>query len=267
MSAEVGYFGEEGSFSHRAAARRFPGAALRPFSLVGQAFAALGEVAQIVVPIENASSGVIPDTIDHLITALPAGAAVRECLAMPIALALLARKAGEEVRVVYSHAAALAHARTWLAAHYPAARLVPVESTSLAAKRAWEEPGAAALAGDQAALLYGLETVRADVQAGVPNRTKFYVIGKPVAGGPAATHTALVCELPHTPGSLVGALQAVAAQGLNLTMIQSRPIPGRFDEYRFFLEYEGTGEAALDALRPATTALSVLGRYPIVEIA
>jgi prephenate dehydratase len=75
----------------------------------------------------------------------------------------------------------------------------------------------------------------------------------------------------------VDALRVLSERGLNLTMIQSRPIPGRFDEYRFFIEFDGVpgegkggvaqkGAEALEALRAQTHHLSVLGSYPILDL-
>ncbi|HEY8966940.1 MAG TPA: ACT domain-containing protein, partial [Candidatus Methylacidiphilales bacterium] len=129
-------------------------------------------------------------------------------------------------------------------------------------------PGTAALAGEQVASEYGLSILRRDVQEAIANRTKFYVIGAPLADSRPASHTSLVFEAAHRPGSLVVALNALAARGLNLTMIQSRPIPGRFDEYRFLIEFENGGreQEALLALRGETDSLSLLGSYPIVNL-
>ncbi len=137
-----------------------------------------------------------------------------------------------------------------------------------------KNPNSAALAGEQLIELYGLKILRDDVQETIPNRTKFYVITSPEVELPSselATHTALIFEAAHRPGSLVAALKVLSDLGLNLTMIQSRPIPGRFDEYRFFIEFEGVpgtekGDAALAGLKAATHSLNLLGSYPIVNL-
>ena len=274
---QIGYFGEEGSFSHLAALRRFPECQAHSCATIEKAFDCLatGIASPIVVPIENASSGIIPDTVDRLIwlCAQENGQAfgVQECLSMRIKLVLLAKQEGIEPTVIYSHNAPLTHAHSWLAENYPHAKLVPTESTSLAAQLALGEPGTAALAGEQAAELYGLRILRDDVHQAVANRTKFYVIGRPLTDSGPATHTALLFELPDVTGSLGAALKVISDHGLNLTMIQSRPIPGRFDEYRFFIEFRGTpnegkGRAALDELKAHTNNLSLLGTYPIVDL-
>ena len=279
----IGYFGEEGSFSHAIALKRFgaeaayhdcASAEIALTELIGR------EIDLAVLPIENASSGTIADTIDQLIRLREGKAGddfvVRECLAMPIKLVLLSF--GKKPKVITSHPAALAHARSWLTAEYPHARIEPSPSTSAAAQRALSDADVAALASGHAAELYGLPVLRRDVQETIPNRTKFYVVAPrrlALPGAVAPTHTSLLFEAAHRPGSLVDALKVLSERGLNLTMIQSRPIPGRFDEYRFFIEFDGVPEKgggdskgleALEALRAQTHRLSVLGSYPILDL-
>src|SRR5579871_1545560 len=79
MAARIGYFGREGSFSHLAAQRRFPRADLAECPTVEESFARLeaGEFPQIVVPIENGSSGIITNTADQLMRLVRSDAAGR----------------------------------------------------------------------------------------------------------------------------------------------------------------------------------------------
>ena len=104
MAARIGYFGKEGSFTHLAALRRFPKAALAECPTVEEAFARLesGEFPQIIVPIENASSGIITNTADQLMRLARSGRAdalqIREALAMRVQLMLLARAGTKTVR-------------------------------------------------------------------------------------------------------------------------------------------------------------------------
>ena len=218
----------------------------------------------------------IVDTVDQLIQRENQETVVSECLAMKVKLVLL----GDESPVyIYSHNAALTHAKSWLKEQYPQAAIIPTPSTSVAAQQVFENRKRlgvkiAALGSREAAKVYGLDIVRDDVQTAVANRTKFYVIRHPGVKLPDhkdATHTALIFEAAHRPGSLVAALKVLSDLGLNLTMIQSRPIPGRFDEYRFFIEFEGVpgtekGDAALAGLKAATHSLNLLGSYPIVNL-
>ena len=100
---KLGYFGRAGSFSHLAAQRRFPQAALAECPTVEEAFARLlaGEFTHIVVPIENASSGIITNTADQLMrlakTKALADCRIREALAMRVRLALMARTDSKKI--------------------------------------------------------------------------------------------------------------------------------------------------------------------------
>src|SRR5450432_607428 len=165
----LGYFGRAGSFSHVAAGRRFPKANLGECPTVEEAFARLqtGEFSHILVPIENASSGIITNTADQLmrLAKTDAGAAlqIREALAMRVELALMARADTKIITKIYSHRAPFDHSRDWLAKHYPQAEQIIVESTSEAAALAAKEKGAAAIAGLQAVSKHRLKIINKDV--------------------------------------------------------------------------------------------------------
>jgi prephenate dehydratase len=274
----LAYFGQPGSFSQVAAQRRFPKAQLAPSPTVEEAFARLqaGEFAQIVVPIENASSGIITNTADQLMRLAKSPDAaerlqIREALAMRVELMLLARADAGPIRKIYSHRAPFDHGRDWLAKHYPQSEQIIVESTSEAAALASKQKGAAAIAGQQAVAGHGLKIISREVGAEVANQTTFIVVGAPVPRSPKATHTSLVFELPHRAGSLVAVLQVLSRRQINLTKILSRPIPGRFEEYRFMIEIQGAASAplvaeALARLRKITTFLAVIGSYPVRKI-
>src|SRR5260221_870141 len=125
LPLRLGYFGRAGSFSHVAAERRFPGVALSECPTVEESFARLraGEFSHILVPIENASSGIITNTADQLmrLAKTDAGAAlqIREALAMRVELALMTRADTKVITKIYSHRAPFDHSRDWLQKHYP----------------------------------------------------------------------------------------------------------------------------------------------------
>lgn len=275
-ASSIAYFGEEGSFSHLAAYRRFPKATLVSCPTVEGCFAALvaEKFSQIIVPIENASSGMITNTVDQLIALAEEqnpNLEIREALAMPVKLLLLAGRARGPIKKIYSHPAPLTHARNWLRKNYPDAALIPVVSTSEAARKIRDTPGSAAIAGEQAARLYKLQIVRDDVGAEIANQTTFFIVGLKLAHSRPATHSTIIFEGAHKPGTLASVLQALARQKLNLTRIESRPIPGRFSEYRFMIEFEGNPtqarfRRALKNLKRYTHSCEVLGSYPVLKI-
>jgi chorismate mutase/prephenate dehydratase len=274
----LGYFGRAGSFTHVAAERRFPREQLGECPTVEEAFARLlvGEFDHILVPIENASSGIITNTADQLMrlartTDTGAAHRIREALAMRVELALMARGDTKTITKIYSHRAPFDHGRDWLHKHYPQAEQVIVESTSEAAALAAREKGSAAIAGLQAVAQNGLKIVSKNVGSDVANQTTFIVVGPALARSAKPTHTSLVFELPHTAGSLVAVLQVLSRRKLNLTKILSRPIPGRFEEYRFMIEFHGAAPArevvdALARIQRRTTFLAVIGAYPVKRI-
>jgi len=276
-SLRIGYFGRAGSFSHVAAERRFPNGNLSECPTVEEAFARLqaGEFSHILVPIENASSGIITNTADQLmrLAKTDAGAAlqIREALVMRVKLALMARADTKAITKIYSHRAPFDHSRDWLQKHYPQAEQIIVESTSEAAALAAKEKGAAAIAGLQAMKENGLKIISREVGSEVANQTTFIVIGPQLARSAKPTHTSLVFELPHKPGSLVAVLHVLSRRKLNLTKILSRPIPGRFEEYRFMIEFQGAApkKEVIDALariEKLTDFLAVIGSYPVRKI-
>lgn len=273
----LGYFGRAGSFSHVAAERRFPKGNLGECPTVEEAFARLqtGDFSHILVPIENASSGIITNTADQLmrLAKSEAGTAlqIREALAMRVELALMTRRDTKIITKIYSHRAPFDHSRDWLGKHYPQAEQIIVESTSEAAALAAKEQGTAAIAGLQAVKENGLKIISKEVGSEVANQTTFIVVGAPVTRSAKPTHTSLVFELPHTAGSLVAVLQVLSRRKLNLTKILSRPIPGRFEEYRFMIEIQGAAPAkdvleALARIRRITDFLAIIGSYPVRRI-
>ena len=276
-SLRLGYFGRAGSFTHVAAARRFPKADLGECPTVEEAFARLqaGEFGHILVPIENASSGIITNTADQLMRLARTDAGetlqIREALAMRIELALMARPGTKRVTKIYSHRAPFDHSRDWLAKHFPQAEQIIVESTSEAAALAAKEKGAAAIAGTQAVAQNGLKILSRQVGSEVANQTTFILVGPPLARPAKPTHTSIVFELPHVPGSLVAVMQVLSRRKLNLTKILSRPIPGRFEEYRFMIEFQGAASeksavAALARIKKITDFLAIIGSYPVRRI-
>jgi chorismate mutase/prephenate dehydratase len=276
-SLHIGYFGRTGSFSHVAAQRRFPKEKLSECPTVEDAFARMqeGEFSHIVVPIENASSGTITNTADQLMRLARSDAShnlqIRDALAMRIELVLMARQDAAKIERIYSHHAPFDHSRHWLDEHYPQAERIPVASTSEGALRAVEDKGSAAIAGLHLLKETGLRVVSRKIGADVANQTTFVVVGPALARGPKPTHTSIVFELPHKPGSLVAVMNVLARRGLNLTKILSRPIPGRFSEYRFMIEFQGAASsapasAALQRIAKITDFLAVIGSYPVRKI-
>jgi chorismate mutase / prephenate dehydratase len=264
----IAYLGPLYSYSHLAAMHRF-GQSVE-FVPVGTIAAVFEEVNQGgadfgLVPIENSTDGRISDTLD-MFTRLP----VRICgeVELPIHHTLLAMCTRTEVKEVYSKPQALSQCRNWLAKHLPGARPVEVTSTSTAAQLAREKPGAAAIASLQAGVHYGLNVLAEKIEDNPGNTTRFSVIGKQSAGRTGNDKTAMLFQLDDRPGTLAEALNIFKRNRVNLTWIESFPIPGTERAYLFFVEMEGHEtdirvRRATTSLGKKTLRMEILGSFAV----
>ncbi len=274
------YLGPEGTHSHEAALRHFgPDAPLTPCLSLYDAFERLCEPNArprpvAVVPVENSSEGPVTQTLDQLAT-YP-GVTITEGFSLPIRHHLLARPGLRKLAAVtrvYSHPQALGQCRASLRKLLPHAELLPESSTAAAARRAAAEPESAALASNAAARLNGLSVLARDLQDSDANVTRFFVLTasrRAARPAPRAGETRSLIHLVigNRPGALLHALAPFDAAGVNLTFIQSRPLPGRPWEYGFFIEAVTDWRApAAEAAWRLVLALSESGRrigtYPV----
>ena len=258
------------SYSHLAALHRF-GRSVE-FVPVGTISAVFEEVNRQhsdfgLVPVENSTDGRIADTLD-MFTKLP----VRICgqVDMHIHHTLLAKCPRTEIREVYSKPQAISQCRNWLAKHLPAARTIEVTSTTMAAQLAAEKPGAAAIASQQAGVEYGLDTLAEKIEDNPHNATRFVVIGGQIPARTGNDHTAILFQMEHRPGTLADAINVFKRNKLNLTWIESFPVPGSDRAYLFFAEIEthpteSRFRRAMTALQRKALRLEVLGAFPVTE--
>ncbi len=267
-TTELVYFGKPGSFTHLVA-KKIPGkprlvsrgTVQEVFEYVKQKKSRLG-----IVPIENSSSGMIPDTVDHLVGEKH-GLIIQEEHAINVKLALLGKK-GRAIKKVYSHFAPFQHCQEWLKRHYPDAEQIIVESTSAAAMRAGKERYAAAIAPRTAAAKYKLDVLQFPINERVPNRTQFFVLGHEKKQSGEARETSLSVILKNKVGSLCSFLKPFSDNGINLKRIISRNIVGHPNTYVFFVGVEAPiGDAAMkkamDGARTHCSEIRVLGSYPV----
>lgn len=266
----VAYLGPAYSYSHLAALHRF-GSSVEyvPVGGIPAVFEEVnrGQVDFGLVPVHNSTDGRIADTLD-MFTRLR----VRICgeVQLRIRHALLARCPRSDVREVYSRPQAISQCRNWLSKHLPGVRLVEVISTSDAARLALDKPGAAAIASIQAARHYGLDVLAEDIEDQPGNMTRFVVIGGHAAQRTGKDLTAVMFEIEHRPGTLADAMVLFKKARLNLTWIESFPIPQPEGGYLFFIEFDGHESdtrvrKVLASLRRRTVRMEVLGSYPRSE--
>lgn len=271
VPSRVAYLGPEFSYSHSAAIQRFgKSAQLVPVGTISAVFdEVISKQANFgVVPMENSTDGRIADTLNMF-----ARTPVRICgeVQMRIHHNLLGRCERSAVTDVYSKPQALSQCRDWLAKHLPQAQLHETASTTAAAEIAAQQDGAAAVAGKLAAANYQLNIIAPNIEDNPNNVTRFAVIGHHTYPRTKNDKTALMFQVAHEPGALADAMNLFKRNRLNLTWIESFPIPDLPSEYLFFVELEGHEsetrvKRAVEALQKKALRLEVLGSYEKTEI-
>jgi chorismate mutase/prephenate dehydratase len=221
------------------------------------------------VPLENSTNGSISDTLEMFVR-MPQLIVCAE-VRLRIHHNLLSNVEQQRINRVYSHPQALAQCRTWLSKNVPHALLKEVSSTAVAADLAQKELGAAAVASKQAAVTYGLRVLFENIEDSPYNETRFAVIGHQKSARTGRDKTAAMFRIPHSPGSLVEALDVFKQSKINLTWIEAFPAKTASKEYIFFVDFEGHVEdaktsKALKTLQERCEEVTVLGSYPAAEI-
>ena len=233
-----------------------------------------GHVDLAVLPIENVLAGSIYEVYD-LLTESRLHVVGEEYFRVEHCLIGLAETPLEQIEAVFSHPVALQQCRGFIKG-LPNARYETYIDSAEAVRKVKRDgdPKHAAIASAEAAELYELSVLREGISDHPENYTRFWVISRePVAVDlriPAKTSVQLVTD--HTEGALVAALAALAAQGVNLTKLESRPQKGTAWQYQFHLEMEGNVEEervirALDDVRSRARLLRVLGCFPSGDLA
>ncbi len=271
----VGFLGPAGTYSHLAARSwvKENDCNLIPYQSLSAlvAAAAKGEVAAAAVPIENSAEGTVGLVLD-LLSQHREVKIVGEVI-LPVHHRLLAKCGRQltEITRVLSHAQAVGQCRRWLDKHLPGVEIIEVSSTAAAVKLVAEssEPWSA-IGTKQAADLYRLQCLAANINDCPNNSTRFIVLSTQEPEYSSCCKTSLEFSLPHQPGALYAALGEFAVRGINLTRIESRPAKTTLGEYRFFVDFVGhyndaAAAEVLAALKNATSYLRILGSYPAVK--
>ena len=271
----VAFQGIEGAYSELAGRKYFA-----PF-LEQTVFTGLGTFEQVVnavedgdadyglLPVENTTAGSINEVYD-LLSCAQLSIVGEEVLRIEHCLVAMDGVPLSNIRQIYSHPQALAQCMKFIA-KLPNCQAMPYADSAMAAIKVRDErdSGLAAIASEEAARLYGLKVLRRNIEDQQNNFTRFLVLAKK----PAAVDlripckTSLIVATSHEEGSLLRALSLLHQYKINLSKLESRPIPGMPFQYLFYIDFEGnTAEdrvaRALEQLRSVTTSLKVLGCYP-----
>lgn len=261
--------GEPGAFSHEAALKFVPGAAIVPCALSAEVFAALteGKVDAAAIPIENSLAGSV---LEHFDLLLAHDVKVERETLVRIRHNLIAIPGVGigEINRVYSHPVALAQCRHFFAQH-PGMRATPAYDTAGSVKQLAElgDRHAAAIASEAAAKYYGAEILAAGIEDNPENYTRFFLVRRTpdTVVDPEANKISIAFSVENRPGSLVAVLNNLAALGTNLTKIESRPVHGKPWEYIFYVDCQvrsaEEGSRAMQTLTEHCAMVKELGRY------
>jgi prephenate dehydratase len=234
-----------------------------------------GDCEAAVVPVENSVEGGVTTCLDALWE--HPDLTIARALVLPIRHALMGSGSLADISEVLSHPQALAQCGQWLAAQLPAAVQLPTSSTAEAARLVAGSRFRGAIASREAAAEHGLEVLAYPINDVSGNCTRFLLLRR----GPRARTGALASLAfslqANRPGALLEALQCFAAEGLNMSRIESRPSKREMGEYIFFVDLEFIAsdpadatarlERALDRLRPLCEHVMLFGAYPITSLA
>ncbi len=269
---KVAYSGVEGAYAHQAMLGYF-GAQVDAFNV--PSFKACmdaikdGKARYGVLPIENSSTGVITDVYDLM--GQYDNYIVGEYV-VRVSHALLACPGASlaDIKTVYSHPQGLLQCRGFLADKNW--QQISLSNTAVAARKVKKDMdlSQAAIASETAARVHGLSVLTSGINDLKNNSTRFIIIENRREYLKNANQISICFELPHASGTLYNILSHFIFNGLNMNRIESRPIPGKKWQYRFFVDFDGClaqrqVRNALTGIESETESFRILGNYIHVE--
>lgn len=265
---KVVYQGVEGAYSHIVTKKLFPDVKMENVNTFEDAINEVynEKASYCVIPIENSSAGIVTDVFDLL---LKKDVIIVSEYDLHISHCLLGIRGAKltDIKTVYSHPQALMQCASYLKEH-PDWSQISFLNTAISAKKVKDEEKKeqAAIASELSANLYDLNILDRGINRNSNNTTRFVVLSKEKIFSKDSNKLSLILELPHEKGMLYNILGIFVLNGLNLVKIESRPIPEKTFEYRFFIDIEGNLNSAnvsnvLEILKKKVTFLKILGNY------
>ena len=261
--------GTEGAYSQIAGTRMFKSPKIMYFKSFDSVFSAIesGFCQYGILPIENSSAGSVKKVYDLMLR--HKFYVVRSCR-LKIDHNLLAAPGvkKEDIREIFSHQQALDQCAGYLEQFGPDVKITRCENTAMAAEAVAKSKrrDIAAIASYDCASLYGLKCLESDIQDRGNNYTRFICISKKLEIYPGANRTTVMMTLPHRPGSLCRALSRFYSLGINITKLESRPLPERDFQFMFYFDletsvYSGEFGRMIDDLDSISEEFRYLGSY------
>ena len=232
--------GVEGAYSQIACEKIFRHPLIMYFKSFEAVFNAIdqGLCQYGILPIENSTAGSVNKVYDLMIHH---NFSIVRTFRLKVDHNLLANPGTKlnDIRVIYSHEQALNQCGSYLQ-NFSGVTLTPVENTAVAAEMvaSSERNDVAAISSRSCAELYGLENIAPSIQDKGNNRTRFICISKRLEIYPGADRTSIMMVLNHKPGALYKVLARLYTLGINVTKLESRPIPDREFEFMFYFDLE-----------------------------
>lgn len=267
-SAKVACQGVEGAYSQIACDKLFALADIKYYGRFEDVFKAVqsGECQYGVIPVENSTAGSVNAVYDLMLEykfkiARSTRVKIEHCLVVNPGTQL------GEIKEIYSHPQAIMQSSEFLNS-LTDVTVIPCENTAMAAQKVSESGrnDVAALSSVSCANLYQLDILKQDVQNEGNNYTRFICIAPELEIFPGADRTSLMLTVPHYKGSLYNFISFFFANGINMSKIESRPIPGKDFEFMFYFDldvsvYSPKLATLLDELSANAPFFEYLGSY------
>lgn len=267
--ARVCFQGAEGAYSQAAMVRYF-GENVNGFHVdtFRDAMVAIeeGSADFAVLPIENSSAGIVNEIYDLLVE-FENYIVGEQIIEIKHCLMGIPGTKLKNIKTIYSHPQSLMQCNKFLQEHASISQISMKNNAYAAMKVAKDQdPSKAAIASEYAAKVNGLEIIQEGVNYADNNSTRFIIITNQKIFRKDASKISICFEIPHKSGSLYRVLSHFIYNNLNLNKIESRPIPERNWEYRFFVDFDGNMadgavKNAIRGLREEALNLKILGNY------
>ena len=266
--ARVVFQGAEGAYSQAAMVQYF-GGEVNSFHVdtFRDAMIAIdeGRADYAVLPIENSTAGIVSEIYD-LLAEFENYIVGEQIMKIEHCLMACPGTRMEDIGTVYSHPQSLMQSARYLSKY--SWQQISMQNNAFAARKVAEQQDKtmAAIAGEYAAKLYGLEVLAKGINHSDTNSTRFIIVTNRKIFLKDAGKVSICFEVPHESGSLYHMLSHFIYNNLNMNRIESRPIEGRNWEYRFFVDFDGNlsdsaVKNALRGLREEAINMRILGNY------
>ena len=278
-SVVVAFQGVRGAFSELAARRSFDeDVTLLPCHTFAETFDAVssGKAKYGVLPVENTLGGTVYDTLDLLAMHPELTVIGEQQVRVMHNLIVVPGTKLEDIRKVYSHPQGLQQCRAFLDKELPDAERIPFFDTAGSVEYIAKlgDKSCAAIAGSPAAHYYGMEILSQGIETDASNYTRFYILSREENAAIYRSQSepnkaALSFSVSDEPGSLMDILKTFADEGVNMTKLESRPIPGKPWEYLFFVEVQLPADRERfdrlpEEIREKAVSFRILGIYTSV---